>query len=231
VRASFRDPSRYVSTNEDGTANVLAAGASTGVRHVIVASSSSVYGDSPLLPFRESDPLGIPLSPYAETKVATERLCREHVERLGAPVTCLRLFSVFGPRQRPDLLIHRLVQSIECGASIPLYGDGSSSRDYTYVTDVVAAAIATIESRPDGFRVYNVGGGRSTSLAETVAFVEDATGRRARIERLPPQRGDIDRTWADIALAERDLGFSPRVELPLGIRRYVDWWRCTRGVA
>ncbi len=231
VRASFQDPDRYASTNVDGTANVLAASASTGVGHVVVASSSSVYGDSSLPLFRECDPLGTPLSPYATTKVAMERLCREYVDRTGTPVTCLRLFSVFGPRQRSDLLIHRLVHAIECGTTIPLYGDGSSRRDYTHVTDVVAAVIAAIETRPIGFRVYNIGGGRSTSLAETVALVEDTTGRRARIERLPPQRGDIDQTWADISLAGRELGFAPQVELPLGIRQYVDWWRRSRGGA
>jgi len=227
VRASFEDPGRYVSTNVDGTANVLAASASAGVAHVVVASSSSVYGNTTLLPFRECDPLGTPLSPYASTKVATERLCRDHVDRTGAPVTCLRLFSVFGPRQRSDLLIHRLVHAVESGTTIPLYGDGSSRRDYTHVTDVVAAVIAAIETRADGFRIYNIGGGRSTSLAETVAFVEEATGKRARIERLPPQSGDIDQTCAAIALAGRELGFSPQVELPIGIRSYVDWWRRT----
>ena len=227
VRASFEDPGRYVSTNVEGTANILAASASAGVGHVVVASSSSVYGNSPLLPFRECDPLGTPLSPYASTKVAMEHLCRDHVDRTGAPVTCLRLLSVFGPRQRSDLLIHRLVHSVEFGTTIPLYGDGSSRRDYTHVTDVVKAVIAAIETRADGFRVYNIGGGRSTSLSETVAFVEDATGKRARIERLPPQPGDIDQTWADIALAGRELCFSPQVEFPIGIRRYVDWWRRT----
>lgn len=224
VRPSFAAADIYSAVNETGTANVLAACAAAGVEQVVFTSSSSVYGDSTRLPFRELDPLGTPLSPYAATKAAAERLCAEHAARMDMPVTCLRLFTVYGPRQRPDLAIHRFVRAIDAGEPVTLYGDGSSRRDYTFIDDVVAGILAAAAA-PQGFRVFNIGHGTPVTLADTVQAIESALGKPARIERLPPQPGDLDQTWADTTAAQRDLGFAARVLLAEGIRRFVEWWR------
>lgn len=224
VRPSFAGPDAYRTVNETGTANVLAACAASTVEHVVFTSSSSVYGDSTRLPFREMEPLGRPLSPYAATKAAAERSCAEHAARTGLPVTCLRLFTVYGPRQRPDLAIHRFVRAIDAGAPVTLYGDGSSRRDFTYIEDIVSGILAAATALP-GFRVFNIGRGSPVTLADTVRAIESALGKPARIERLPPQPGDLEHTWADVTAAERDLGFAARVPLAEGIRRSVDRWR------
>lgn len=224
VRPSFAAADVYSAVNETGTANVLAACRAAGVEQVVFASSSSVYGDSTRLPFREAEPVGRPLSPYAATKVAAEGLCAAHAARFGLPVTCLRLFTVYGPRQRPDLAIHRFVRAIDAGEPITLYGDGASRRDYTYIDDVVSGILAAATS-PQGFRVFNIGYGSPVTLADTVMEIQSALGKSARLQRLPPQPGDLDQTWADVTAAQRDLGFAARVPLAEGIRRFVAWWR------
>ena len=224
IRPSFEATEVYRDVNVTGTANVLDACARAGVGHVIFASSSSVYGDSRSLPFRETEPCGKPLSPYAETKAAAEGVCAAHVTVTGMPVTCLRLFTVYGPRQRPDLAIHRFLRAIDAGEPITMFGDGSSKRDYTFIDDVVMGILAAA-GRPAGFRVLNIGCGCPVTLADTVRTIERALGTPARIERLPPQRGDLDQTWADITAAARDLGFSTRVSFAEGIGRFVEWWR------
>lgn len=228
VRPSLLDPAGYMAVNTAATADLLANCARSTVEHVVFASSSSVYGDSCRLPFREDEPCGQPLSPYAASKFDAEATCRRHVAATGMPITCLRLFTVYGPRQRPDLAIHRFVRAIAEGRPITLYGDGSSRRDYTHVSDIVTGALAAMD-RPGGFRVFNLGRGVPATLAETVRMIEVSVGREAVIERLPPQEGDLDQTWADISLAARELGFEPVKDLENGIREFVAWWRSTVG--
>lgn len=228
VRPSLSDPAGYRAVNTAASSGLLAAAGKTGVEHVVFASSSSVYGDSRRLPFREDEPCGRPLSPYAASKIDAETACREHVATTGIPVTCLRLFTVYGARQRPDLAIHRFVRAIAAGRPITLYGDGSSRRDYTHVSDIVAGTLAALD-RPHGFRVFNLGRGVPTTLAETVHMIETAVGREALIEQLPPQEGDLDQTWADISLAARELGFEPVKDLGEGIREFITWWRSRGG--
>jgi len=228
VRPSLLDPEAYRAVNTTATASLLAACARAAVEHVVFASSSSVYGDSRRLPFNEDDPLGRPLSPYAASKADAEEACRSHVAATGMPVTCLRLFTVYGPRQRPDLAIHRFVRAIAEGRPITLFGDGSSRRDYTHVDDIVAGVRAALD-RPAGFRVFNLGRGEPATLADTVRTIEEALGKSAVVERLPPQEGDLDQTWADISLARRELGFEPAKELGDGIRGFVAWWKSTHG--
>lgn len=223
VRPSFVDPEAYRAVNEFGTANMLAACEAVGAEHLVFTSSSSVYGDSCRLPFRESEPLGRPLSPYAATKAAAEALCAEHSARTGLPVSCLRLFTVYGPRQRPDLAIHRFVKAIDAGKPITLYGDGSSRRDYTYVDDVVSGILGAAAT-PRAFRVFNLGHGLPVTLIDTVRAVEAALDTTALIEWLSPQPGDLEQTWADVTAARRELGFSPEVPFAEGIRRFVGWW-------
>jgi len=226
VRPSLLDPADCMAVNTTATQHLLAACARSAVEHVVFASSSSVYGDSRRLPFREDEPCGRPLSPYAAGKIDAEAACRRHVAATGCPVTCLRLFTVYGPRQRPDLAIHRFVRAIAQGRPITLYGDGSSRRDYTHVSDIVTGALAAME-RPGGFCVFNLGRGVPATLAETVRMIKEAVGRKAVIERLPTQEGDLDQTWADISLAGRELRFEPVEDLEEGIREFVAWWRST----
>lgn len=224
VRPSMAAPESYRDVNVGGTANVLAACAEFGVDQVVLASSSSVYGDSRRYPFRESEPCGRPLSPYGDTKADAERLCAEFTAATGTPVTCLRLFTVYGPRQRPDLAIHRFVRDIESGMPVRMFGDGTSRRDYTYVDDVVAAVLAAAR-RPAGFRCLNIAHGTPVSLVDVVRSIERALGVSARVERFPTQSGDLVQTWADVSAARRELGFAPAVPFSEGIDRFVAWWR------
>ena len=191
---------------------------------LVFGSSSSVYGDRAAVPFREDDPAVEPVSPYAATKRAGELLCRTYHELYGLTITCLRYFTVYGPRQRPDLAIHRFVRALETGSALTLYGDGSMERDFTYIDDIVAGTVRALE-RSGGFRLYNLGRRDPVPVAALVRMLEEITGRTARVEHRPVPPGDVRRTCADVSRAARELGYRPRTDLRTGLRRFVAWFR------
>ncbi|MFH1496220.1 MAG: SDR family NAD(P)-dependent oxidoreductase [Verrucomicrobiota bacterium] len=223
VRPSIQDPRLYIDTNITGTLHILDTAVAHGVAKLVIASSSSVYGNNPKVPFAEHDRLDSIISPYAMTKQATETLARMHADQHGLAVTALRFFTVYGPRQRPDLAIAKFLDRIATGHPIELYGDGSTSRDYTYVTDIVDGVLAALDRLRPGFRVYNLGGDHPVTLRELVEAVERTVGRTADINWLPPQTGDVDRTWADLTLARAELDYSPKTPLTDGLRRQWAW--------
>lgn len=224
VRPSLLNPQAYIDTNITGTASVLKAASRAGIRSLVFASSSSVYGINSKVPFSEDDQTDQPASPYAATKKAGEGWCHCHYHVTGMPITCLRFFTVFGPRQRPDLAIHKFTRLIDEGQPVPFFGDGSSSRDYTFIDDTVAGIRAALD-RPDGFHIYNLGRSDPVTLKEMVETIERAVGKRANLEHQPDQAGDVPITYADVSKAQRELGYSPRVSFEEGVRRFVEWYR------
>ncbi len=227
VRPSIAEPARYALVNVVGTQQILDETVRRGVRRIVVASSSSVYGNQPKAPFSESDDVSRPVSPYAATKVATELLCSTAACLHGLSITALRFFTVFGPRQRPDLAIHRFLDLVSRGEAIPVFGDGSSSRDYTYVDDIIDGVLRAIDrcGRVEPYRCYNLGGEHPVTLAEMIDAVEHTVGRKALIDRRPDQPGDVRRTWADLARSRAELGYQPRTRLLEGMRKQWEWMR------
>jgi len=224
VRPSLAQPALYEEVNCLATWHLLEAAVAHGKPRFLFASSSSVYGISSRLPFSEDDPVERPISPYATTKRAGELQVFNAHHLHGLPAMALRFFTVYGPRQRPEMAIARFVRSLEADEPLPIFGDGSSRRDYTYVDDIVDGVEAALESRA-GFEIVNLGGARPVTLADLVAALERATGRKARLERRSPQPGDVPVTYASVEKAERVLGFRARVPLEDGLRRTVDWYR------
>ena len=226
VRPSIADPRLYFSTNMDGTLNLLEACRARGVRDFIFASSSSVYGVNTKVPFAETDAIGRTISPYAATKLAGEQMCSNYAHLFGLRAMCLRFFTVYGPRQRPDLAISKFTQSILAGLPIDRYGDGSTARDYTYVDDIVRGVLAAANyTEKSSFEVFNLGGAATTTLSELVALVEAATGKTAAIRQMDNQPGDVPLTYADVTKAERLLGYRPETAIREGVARYVEWYR------
>ncbi|MBN94248.1 MAG: epimerase [Deltaproteobacteria bacterium] len=229
VRPSLLEPQLYVSTNVDGTAAALQwASSAPEPLPFVLASSSSVYGDANSVPFCEETAVLQPVSPYGASKVAAEELVETWVRAHGMRAAALRFFTVYGPRQRPDLAIHKFARKISRGEPIPVFGDGSSARDYTHVQDVVQGALAALKNLLDGTlneRVYNLGSDRSISLDTMISVVEEAVGRRAVIDRQPNQPGDVRRTWADLGRSQRDLGYAPTVRFEDGVADFVRWLR------
>ena len=229
VRPSIADPARYADVNVTGTQHVISACQASGVRRLIFASSSSVYGLDSTVPFRESDPCVHPLSPYAATKRAGElaTFTAHHLTGLG--VTNLRFFTVYGPRQRPDLAIHKFTRLILGDHPIELYGDGGTSRDYTWIDDIVDGCVAAVDQlaadTAGKYRIYNLGGSQTTTLRALVDLISSEVGRRPEIVWLPEQPGDMRRTLADVTLPGRELGYAPRVSIAEGIKRFVAWYR------
>ncbi len=223
VRPSIQDPQLYIDTNITGTLHILEAAVAHKVQKIVLASSSSVYGNNTKIPFAEDDRLDSIISPYALTKQATETLARMHATRDGLAVAALRFFTVYGPRQRPDLAIAKFLDRVATGSPIELYGDGSSSRDYTYVDDIVSGILAALDRLQPGFRVYNLGGDQPVSLSDLVTAIEKTVNRTANIKRLPPQEGDVDRTWADLARAREELNYTPSIHLEAGLQKQWEW--------
>jgi UDP-glucuronate 4-epimerase len=229
VRPSLLDPVRFFEVNVMGTLHLLEACRGQGIRRIVFASSSSVYGRDSAVPFRESDPCQTPLSPYAATKRSGELMAwnAHHLHGLG--ITALRLFTVYGPRQRPDLAIHKFTKLIAAGQPIELFGDGSTSRDYTWVGDIVDGIVAALDQQGrdalPAYRVYNLGGSQTTTLRELVDMIAAALGCAPRIEWKPEQQGDMKRTLADISRAQTELGYAPKMPIAEGIPRFVAWWR------
>ncbi len=227
VRPSLSDPRGYMMTNVAGTASVLEASRLAGVSHVVLASSSSVYGDSEYTPFKEAHRTDTSVSPYAASKKACESLAHSFHHVYGMNTTCLRFFTVYGPRQRPDLAIARFTDLISKDQPVPLFGDGTTSRDYTFVLDTVDGIVKAME-RATGYSIYNLGNNTPVSLSEMVAVIAEELGSKPRIVRMPEQAGDVRTTCADISAATRDLGYSPCTSFREGIRRYVRWYRAAQ---
>jgi len=224
VRASLEQPSLYIDNNVAGTQNLLEAMVGRGILRLVFASSSSVYGSRLSGPFREDDLALEPVSPYAATKLSGEHLCHAAHTTWGMDVNCMRLFTVYGPRQRPEMAIHLFSKLALAGEAIPRFGGGESLRDYTYVEDVVAGIRAAIQ-RPCGFRIYNLGNDRPISLSGLIAELEKALGLQMTIDVQGDQPGDVPRTWASIDRAKAELGYRPEVVLQDGLERFAAWLR------
>jgi len=227
VRPSIQSPARYMDVNVTGTQVLLEAIRECPGIPVVFGSSSSVYGGNEKVPFAESDPVDRPVSPYAASKKAGEVICHSFHHLAGHPVTCVRLFTVYGPGQRPEMAIHKFTRLMLDGEPVPFFGDGGSARDYTYVGDIVDGITSALE-RADGYRIYNLGGSVPTTLKRLVEMLEETLDCRAVLDRQPDQPGDVPQTWADITLAGRELGFECRVPLEEGLRRFFDWYRTER---
>jgi len=224
VRPSIRDPLLYEDVNIRGTLNILDMCRKNGVSRLLFGSSSSVYGINSKVPFAEDDPVGCPISPYAASKRAAELMCFTYYHLYGFSITCLRFFTVYGPRQRPEMAIHKFTRCIDQGREITLFGDGTSARDYTYVDDIIDGVVAALD-QPAGFEIINLGGSQTTRLRELVSLIEDALGKKADIKWLPDQPGDVPITYADISKAKRLLGYSPKVPVTEGVPRFVEWYK------
>lgn len=228
VRPSILDPKLYLDTNITGTFHVLEASRLAGCRKILFASSSSVYGLCKTIPFREDLPILQTLSPYAATKVAGEQLCGNYANLHGMRIVCLRFFTVYGPGQRPDLAIHSFTDDIENGRPIRQFGDGSTRRDYTYIEDIVqgvTGALSYVDGEGPLFEIFNLGENETTTLSKLISSIEKALGKKALIERMPEQRGDMPLTAADITKARTLLGYSPRTTIREGIPKFVAWYR------
>jgi UDP-glucuronate 4-epimerase len=230
VRPSIERPGLYERVNISGTLNLLELSREFKTPRFIFGSSSSVYGATSRAPFCEDQVEMRPISPYAATKLAGEMMAFTYAHLFGITTVCLRFFTVYGPRQRPDLAIHKFTALIEAGKPVPIYGDGASGRDYTYVDDIVAGVMASLEYQPpptNGVRydVLNLGNSHPVKLSELVDLLENTTGRKAIRETKPAQPGDVPITWADISKSSRLLGYFPRTPLPEGVKKFVSWYR------
>jgi UDP-glucuronate 4-epimerase len=224
VRPSIAQPALYQRVNVEGTVNVLEAARQSGVKKITIASSSSVYGVNAKTPFAESDPIFSAVSPYAASKLACEALGHVYHHLYHLDVAMLRFFTVYGPRQRPDLAIHKFTRMIDAGQPIPVFGDGSTARDHTYITDILAGIMACTQ-REFGFEIFNLGESQTVKLSELIALIESALGKRAIIDRQPLQPGDVPLTYADISKARARLGYEPKVKVEKGIPLFIDWFR------
>jgi nucleoside-diphosphate-sugar epimerase len=224
VRPSLKDPVGYSRANVLGTSAILEEARRSGCQRVVMASSSSVYGNSPTVPFSETQDVSNPISPYAATKRACELIAHTHWHLTKMPTACLRFFTVFGPRQRPDLAISMFMRRIAAGETIPLYGEGTS-RDYTFIDDIVAGVLASYDKiDKHSYRIWNLGGSHPVPLEEMVSTIARVVGREAKIERGPMQPGDVQRTWADLTRSTAELGFRPTTSFEEGVRRQWAWF-------
>jgi len=224
VRPSIQNPLLYEDVNIRGTLNTLEVCREFGIRNFVFASSSSVYGENTKIPFSEDDPADFPVSPYGATKRAGELLCYTYHHLYGIDVTCLRFFTAFGPRQRPEMAIHKFTRLIDQGKAIPMYGDGGSMRDYTYIDDIIDGLFRALLNNK-GYEIYNLGESKTTRLIHLIEMIQRSLGKKAVIQELPDQPGDVPVTCANINKAREKLGYNPRFDIEDGIRRFVRWYR------
>jgi UDP-glucuronate 4-epimerase len=227
VRPSIERPAEYTSVNVDGTVSLLELARERGIQRFVFGSSSSVYGNNDKVPFSESDPVDHPISPYAATKKAGELTCHSYHHLNGMGIVCLRLFTVYGPRQRPDLAIHKFTRLIREGRRIPMFGDGTTQRDYTYIEDILRGIEGTLrflDEHPGRYEVINLGESQTISLREMIDTVAGALGVRPEIERLPMQPGDVVRTFADVSKARALLGYDPCTSFADGVAEFIEWF-------
>jgi UDP-glucuronate 4-epimerase len=230
VRPSIENPELYADVNIMGTVQLLAWARTRRMRRLVFASSSSVYGNNEKVPFSESDPVDHPISPYAATKKAGELICHAASHLDGLSVACLRLFTVYGPRQRPDLAIHKFARILRDGGEVPMFGDGSTCRDYTYVDDTISGilgALGWVSRREGAYGVFNLGNSRTVALSEMIRTLAEEMGIEPRIRRLPMQPGDVLRTYADIGRASEALGYRPDTQFREGVKRFLEWFSRT----
>lgn len=226
VRPSIADPTGYAMANVVATANVQQSALEHGVKRLVMASSSSVYGNNERVPFTEDDIVDRPISPYAATKKSCELIAHTHWHLTNMPTAMLRFFTVFGPRQRPDLAISKFMRLVNAGEPITMFGDGSTSRDYTYIDDIVAGVVSAYDRIDEhGYRIWNLGGDHPIRLDELIAKIGEVVGKEPVIVREGMQPGDVDRTWADITRSEEELGYSPEVSIEEGLGRQWAWLR------
>ena len=222
VRPSIDQPLLYADVNINGTAVLLEAAKEQGTGKFIFASSSSVYGNNEKVPFSEDDNVDFPISPYAATKKAGELICHTYHHLYEMSVTCLRFFTVYGPRQRPDLAIHKFARLIEQGKPISIYGDGTMSRDFTYINDIIDGTVAAMETC-GGFHIYNLGESSPITVSELVVEIEKALGKKAIKEYVLLQPGDVERTYADVTKAAKELGYKPATTIEKGLVEFIGW--------
>ncbi|HJU87437.1 MAG TPA: NAD-dependent epimerase/dehydratase family protein [Gemmatimonadota bacterium] len=227
VRPSLADPAGYYETNLIGTSNLLEAMRESSCRRLVFASSSSVYGNNRKVPFQEDDRVDTPISPYAATKKAGEELCHVYHAVHGFSILALRFFTAYGPRQRPEMAIHAFTRRLFAGEPVPVFGDGSMERDFTYIDDVVDGVVSAVDHviGADVFDIVNLGESEPIRLSRLVAALERATGCEAVIDRREVPAGDVDRTFADVSRARNLLGYEPSVGIDEGLRRFVEWYR------
>jgi UDP-glucuronate 4-epimerase len=225
VRPSLAEPELYAETNINGTVNLLELARRHEIKQFVFGSSSSVYGINAKVPFAEDDPIRQPISPYAATKAAGELICHTYSHLYGIRCICLRFFTVYGARQRPDLAIHKFANLIDQGKPIPVFGDGTTRRDYTFVDDIIQGVRAAIDYDSSDYEVFNLGESRTVELGELIALLEKELDQKALIERQPMQPGDVPQTYADISKARRLLGYNPQTQIEDGIRKFVEWFR------
>ena len=225
VRPSLIDPSLYVTTNITGTTNLLELSKEFNIKHFVFGSSSSVYGVSDQVPFREDFDISKPISPYAATKAAGESLCYTYSYLYDMRIICLRFFTVYGARQRPDLAIHKFTKLIDNNKPIPVFGDGSTRRDYTYIDDILQGVVAAIDYNISKYDIFNLGESRAIELSKLIELIEVNLGKKAIIERHPIQPGDVPITFADISKANKYLNYNPTTNIEVGIKNFVSWYK------
>jgi UDP-glucuronate 4-epimerase len=224
VRPSIESISEYYDVNINGTVSLLESMRKNGIKKMVFASSSSIYGNNQKVPFSEDDRVDNPISPYASTKKSGELLCHVYSHLYNFDITCLRFFTVYGPRQRPDLAIHKFTKLIQENKPIPFYGDGSSSRDYTYIEDIVNG-ISCALNHLEGYKIYNLGESKVITLKKLVEVIETILGKKAMLNQLPMQQGDVSRTFADISKARAEIGYNPAYDFETGMKKFVDWYK------
>jgi len=222
VRPSIKEPELFFEVNVNGTLNILEAMKRYGVKKLIFASSSSIYGNNKKVPFSEKDNVDLPISPYAATKKACELLNYTYHHLYGFNIYNLRFFTVYGPRQRPDLAIHKFAQLILTGEPIPVFGNGNTSRDYTYIDDIIQGIMSAIK-KVKGYEIINIGESKTITLSNLIAIIENTVGEKAIVNRLPIQPGDVEKTFADISKAKQLLGYNPKTNIEDGIKKFVEW--------
>jgi len=225
VRPSLSEPQLYAETNINGTLNLLDLARKHEIRQFVFGSSSSVYGINARLPFSAEDPIRQPISPYAATKAAGELICHTYSHLYGIRCICLRFFTVYGARQRPDLAIHKFARLIDEGKPIPVFGDGTTRRDYTYIDDIIQGVRAAIDYQDSNYEVINLGESRTVELGELIALLEKELDQKAVIDRQEMQAGDVPQTYADIDKARLLLGYNPQTQIEEGVHKFVEWFR------
>ncbi len=227
VRPSIADPLLYEKTNVQGTLHILEAMHQHGVKQIVAASSSSVYGNQTKVPFSETDPANAPISPYAACKKALEMYCHTYAHLYDIQATCLRFFTVYGPNGRPDMAPYLFTEAIFQGKPIKKFGTGETKRDYTFIDDIVDGVLGAID-HPKPFAIYNLGNHTPVSLNEFIATLEEIIGKKAVIDQYPMQPGDVEITYADVSAAQQDLGYEPKTPFATGLRKFVEWYRENR---
>lgn len=224
VRPSLKQPALYSRVNVEGTINMLEAARKNDVRSFIFGSSSSVYGINSKIPYSEDDLVEQPISPYASTKRAGELICFTYSHLYGISVSCLRFFTVYGPRQRPEMAIHKFTRLINEGREIEVYGDGTTKRDYTYITDIIDGIMAALKLKPR-YEILNLGNSKTVELKKVIALIEKNLGKKAKIRQLPEQLGDVPITYADLTKSKKMLDYEPKIQIEEGIKRFIEWYK------